>query len=84
MSLFAAAHQSGTMRDRYGEGPEPQLRRSYACQCAWMTPVDKPKDTEPDNKQAGAYLYLALPFDECHQHREGKEKQEHREQMADH
>jgi hypothetical protein len=49
-----------------------------------MASVDKPEDTEPNDKQAGAYLYLALPFDECHQHREGKENQEHREQMAGH
>jgi hypothetical protein len=49
-----------------------------------MAPVDESKDTEPDDKQAGAYLYLALPFDECHQYREGKENQEHREQVADH
>jgi hypothetical protein len=49
-----------------------------------MTPVDKLEDTEPDHKQAGAYLYLALPFDDCHQHREGKKNQEYREQMARH
>ena len=49
-----------------------------------MASVDKPEDTEPDDKQAGAQLYRALPFDECHQHGEGKENQEHRQQMADH
>ena len=61
------------MRDCHGEGPKPQLRRSYPRQCPWMAPVDKPEDTEPDDKKAGADLYLALPFDEGDQQREGKD-----------
>ena len=48
-----------------------------------MAPVDKPEDTEPDDKQAGANLYLALPFDERDQQRKGEDHQKHREQMAD-
>jgi hypothetical protein len=76
-------HQSRAMRDRHGEGPEPQLRRSYAYQHPWMAPVDEPEDTEPDDQEAGADLNLPLPFDEGDEQREGKEHQEHRQQMAD-
>jgi hypothetical protein len=47
-----------------------------------MAAVDQPEDTEPDDKEAGADLYPALPFDEGNQHREGKDHQEHREQVA--
>jgi hypothetical protein len=47
-----------------------------------MAPVDQPEDTEPDDKKAGADLYLALPFDEGGQHPKGKDHQEHREQVA--
>ena len=39
-------HQSRTMRDGYGEGPKPQLRRWYSRQGPRMAPVDKPEDTE--------------------------------------
>jgi hypothetical protein len=60
------------MSDCHGEGPKPQLRRSYPRQCPWVASIDKPEDTEPDDKEAGADLYLALPFDEGDQQREGK------------
>ena len=60
------------MSDRHCERPKPQLRRSYPRQCAWMTPVDKPEDTESDDKETGADLDLALPFDEGDQQRERK------------
>jgi hypothetical protein len=49
-----------------------------------MASADKPEDTEPDDKQAGAYPYLVLPLDERHQRREGKENQERSEKMAAH
>ena len=48
-----------------------------------MAPVDEPKDAEGDDKQAGADLNLALPFDQRNQQREGKQHEQHREQMAD-
>src|SRR5277367_174023 len=66
-------HQSRAVSDCHGEGPKPQLRRPYPRQRPWMASVDKPEDTEPDDKQAGRHLYLVLPFDERHQRREGKE-----------
>ena len=75
-------HQSRAMRDGHGEGPKPQLRRRYARQRPRMAPVEKPEDTEPDDQEAGADPYLALPFDEGDQQREGKDHHEHREQMA--
>ena len=75
-------HQSRAMRDCHGEGPKRQLRRPYPRQCPWMALVDKPEDTEPDDEQAGADLYLALPFDEGDQQREGKKHQKHCKQMA--
>jgi hypothetical protein len=37
-----------------------------------MTPVDKPEDTESDDKETGADLDLALPFDEGDQERKRK------------
>jgi hypothetical protein len=46
-----------------------------------MASVDEPENTEPYDKQAGADLYLALPFDEGDQQRKGKDHQEHRQQM---
>jgi hypothetical protein len=76
-------HQSRAMRGRYREGPEPQLRRSYPCQCPRMAPVDQPEDTKPDDQEAGPDLDLSLPFDEGDKQPEGKEHQEHRQQMAD-
>ena len=75
-------HQSRAMRDRHGEGPEPQLRRSYPRQRPWMAPVDEPEETEPDDQEAGADLDLLLPFDEGDKQPEGKQHQEHRQQMA--
>ena len=48
-----------------------------------MAPVDEPEDTEPDDQEAGADLDLSLPFDEGDQQREGKDHQEHCQQMAD-
>ena len=47
-----------------------------------MTPVDKAEDTEPRDEEAGADLYLALPFDQGDQQTERKDYHEHREQMA--
>jgi hypothetical protein len=76
-------HQSRAMRERHGEGPEPQLRWSYPRQHPRMAPVGEPEDTEPDNQEAGADLDLSLPFDEGDEQREGKKHQEHRQQMAD-
>ena len=75
-------HQACAMSDGHGKGPKPQLRRWYSHQCPWMAPVNKPEDTEPDDKKAGADLDLALPFDEGDQQREGEQHQQHREQMA--
>ena len=71
------------MRDRHGERPEPQLRRSYPRQRPRMAPVDEPEDTEPDDQEAGADPDLPLPFDEGDEQPEGKEDHEHRQQMAD-
>ena len=70
-------HQSRAMRDRHGEGPEPQLRRSYPRQHPRMAPVDEPEDAEPDDQETGADLDLLLPFDEGDQQREGKDHHEH-------
>src|SRR6476469_4946759 len=38
-------HQPRTMSDRHGEGPEPQLRRSYPRQPPRMAPAYEPEDT---------------------------------------
>ena len=76
-------HQSRAMRDRHDEGPEPQLRRSYPRQHPRMAPVDEPKDAKPDDQKAGPDLDLLLPFDKGDQQREGKDHNEHRQQMAD-
>src|SRR5271165_7486633 len=57
-------HQSRAMRHRHGEGPEPQLRRSYPRQHPRMAPVDEPEDAEPDDQEAGPDLDLLLPIDE--------------------
>ena len=76
-------HQSCAMRDRHGEGPEPQLRRSYPGQHPWMAPVDEPEDAEPDDQETGTDLDLPLPIDKGDEQREGKEHHEHRQQMAD-
>jgi hypothetical protein len=70
-------HQSRPMRDRHGEGPEPQLRRSYPRQHPWMASVDEPKDTEPDDQQTGGDLDLLVPFDNHEQQRERKDHHEH-------
>jgi len=48
-----------------------------------MAPVDEPEDTEPDDQEAGADLDLPLPFDKGDEQSEGKDHQEHRQQMAD-
>jgi hypothetical protein len=40
-----------------------------------MAPIDKPEDAESDDEEAGPDLYLALPFDERGQQREGKDHQ---------
>src|SRR5262249_48412157 len=72
-------HQSRAMRDRHGEGPEPQLRRSYPHQHPRMASVDEPEDTEADDQQTGADLDLLLPFDDYEQQRERKDHQEHRQ-----
>jgi hypothetical protein len=47
-----------------------------------MVPASKPKDTEADDEQARADLNLVLPLDQNEQQREGKQHDEHREQMA--
>src|SRR5262245_31228221 len=70
-------HQSRAMRDRHGEGPEPQLRRPYPRQHPRMASVDEAEDAEPDHQQTGADLDLLLPFDESEQKREGKKHHEH-------
>src|SRR5437588_144400 len=64
------------MRDRHGEGPEPQLRWSYPGQHPRMASIDEPEDTKPDDQQTGAYLDLLLPFDDDEQQREGKNAHE--------
>ena len=71
------------MRDRHGEGPEPELRRPYPRQHPRMAPVDEPEDAEADDQEAGADPDRPLPFDERDQQREGQDYQEHRQQMAD-
>ena len=48
-----------------------------------MASSDQPEDTEADDKEAGAELDLALPFDKREEQREGKDHQQHRQQMAD-
>ena len=76
-------HQSRAMRNCHGEGPEPQLRRSYPRQHPRMAPVDEPEDAEPHDHETGADLDLLLPLDEGDQQREGKDHHEHCQQMAD-
>ena len=76
-------HQSRAMRDGDRKGPQRQLRRRYPRQRPWMASADKPEDTEGDDKEAGADLDLALPFDQRDQQRERKDHQQHRQQMAD-
>ena len=75
-------HQSRAMRDRYGKRPEPQLRRSYPRQHSRMTPFDEPEDTEPNDQEARTDLDLSVPLDEGDQQREGKDHDEHSQQMA--
>src|SRR5262249_41286704 len=70
-------HQSGAMRDRHREGPEPQLRRSYPRQHPRMASVDEPEDAEPGHQETGTDLDLLLPFDNREQQREGKYHHEH-------
>lgn len=65
------------MRDRYREGPKPELRRPYPRQCPWMAPVDNPEGAEGDDTEAGAKLDLPLPFDEGDQQCEGQDYQKH-------
>src|ERR1700680_1802990 len=43
-------HQSRAMRDRHGQGPQPQFCRSYPRQHSRMPPVDQPEDAEPDDQ----------------------------------
>ena len=76
-------HQSRAVSDRHDEGPEPKLCRSYPRQRPRMTPVEQSEDTEPDHQKAGTDLDLLLPFDEGDQQSEGKNHQEHRQQMTD-
>jgi hypothetical protein len=47
-----------------------------------MVSADKPEDTEPDDKEARGNLDLTLPSNEGDQQREGKQHEQHREQMA--
>ena len=60
-------HQSRAMRDRHGEGPEPQLRRSYPRQHPRMAQVDEQEDAEPHDQEAGADLDLSMPLDDGEQ-----------------
>jgi hypothetical protein len=64
-------HQAGAMRDRHGEGPKRQLRRSYPRERPWMTPVEEPEDAETDDQQACASLDLPLQFNKRDEQREG-------------
>src|ERR1700741_2626937 len=66
-------HKACAMSDRHGEGPEPELRRSYPRQRPRMAPADEPEDTEPDDQEAGADLNLSLPFDEGEQQHKGED-----------
>jgi len=47
-----------------------------------MAALDKPVDAKPDDKEAGADLELTLPFDQGDQYCEGKQHEQHRQQMA--
>jgi hypothetical protein len=47
-----------------------------------MAAIGKPEDAKSDDKEAGADLDLALPFDEGEQQREGEEHEQHRQQVA--
>ena len=80
--IYRHEHQSRAVSDRYGKGPEPELRRSYPRKRPRMATVDKPEDTEPDDQETGADLDLPLPIDERDQQREGKDHHENCEQMA--
>jgi hypothetical protein len=48
-----------------------------------MSPVGKPEQAERDDKEACCDLYRTLPFDDGDEQREGKDHEQHREQMAD-
>ena len=48
-----------------------------------MAPVGKPEQTKGDDEEARPDLYRALPFDDGNEQREGKDNQQHCEQMAD-
>src|ERR1700744_709377 len=80
--IYRQKHQSRPVSDRYGKGPESELRRSYPRQRPRMATVDKPEDTEPDDQETGADLDLPLPIDERDQKREGQDHHENCEQMA--
>ena len=47
-----------------------------------MATVDKPENSEPDDEQACADLYLMAPIDHRGQQCEGQDNNEHREEMA--
>jgi len=75
-------HQSSTMRNRDGKGPESQLRWRYPRERARMTPVEKPKDTETDDEKGRCSLDLALPLSERKQERERQQHQQSCQEMA--
>ena len=47
-----------------------------------MALVEQPEHTEADDQKAGAELDLTLPFDQRDEQREGKDHQQHGQQMA--
>jgi hypothetical protein len=47
-----------------------------------MPTVDKPENSESDDEQARADLYLMMPIDQRDQQRERQDNDEHREEMA--
>ncbi len=55
-------HQSRAMRDRHGEGPEPQLRRSYSRQRPRMAPVD---EAEAERQAARIGESEPVPHQKC-------------------
>ena len=75
-------HQSGPMGNRHRKRPQAQLRRPDPRQRARMAPVQQPEYAEADDKKARADLDLPPPFGKGHEQREGKQNEEHGEEMA--
>ena len=76
-------HQSRPMGNRHRKGPQAQLRRPDPRQRARMTPVQQSEYAEADDKKARPDLNLRPPFGKGHEQREGKQNEEHGEEMAD-